>query len=49
MNKVLPIILMILILLSAQALFEVKDASDHSVFEITNDGIRIFNYQICRP
>ena len=30
--------------LNAQALFEVKDASDHSVFEITDDGIRIFNY-----
>jgi hypothetical protein len=30
--------------LNSQALFEVKDASDHSVFEITNDGIRIFNY-----
>ena len=44
MRKILFIILAIIISLNAQTLFEVKDASDHSVFEIANDGIRIFNY-----
>ena len=44
MKKILPVILMILISLNAQALFEVKDASNNSVFEITNDGIRIFDF-----
>ena len=44
MRKILPMILIVSLLLSAQALFEVKDSSDHSVFEITNDGIRIFNF-----
>ena len=44
MKKILLITFTILFSLNAQALFEVKDASDHSVFEITNDGIRIFNY-----
>jgi len=44
MKKILLIIFAVTLLLNAQALFEVKDASDHSVFEITDDGIRIFNY-----
>ena len=43
MNKVLPIILTIIFSLSAQALFEVKDASDNTVLEISNDGLRVFN------
>ena len=29
--------------LNAQALFEIKDASDNAVFEIANDGLRVFN------
>ncbi|MDA3886754.1 MAG: tail fiber domain-containing protein [Candidatus Delongbacteria bacterium] len=44
MKKILCTMLAIIITLNAQALFEVKDTSDHSVFEIANDGIRIFNY-----
>ena len=44
MKKMLLIILTIIFSLSGQALFEVKDASDHSVFEISDDGIRIFNF-----
>ena len=44
MKKILLVIITVLFSLSAESLFEVKDASDHSVFEITNDGIRIFNY-----
>ena len=43
MNKVLPMILTILFSLNAQALFEVKDASDNTVLEISNDGLRVFN------
>ena len=43
MKKVLPIILTILLSLSGQALFEIKDASDNAVFEIANDGLRVFN------
>ncbi|MDA3886751.1 MAG: tail fiber domain-containing protein [Candidatus Delongbacteria bacterium] len=44
MKKVLLLVFVTIFTLNAQALFEVKDASDQSVFEITNDGIRIFNY-----
>ena len=43
MKKVLPIILMILILLNAGTLFEIKDASNHPVFSISDDGLRVFN------
>ena len=43
MNKILFIILTVLFSLSAQALFEVKDASDQTVLEVSNDGLRIFN------
>lgn len=44
MKKILILVLILTFCLFAQVLFEVKDASDNSVFEITNDGIRIFNY-----
>ena len=44
MKEILLVTLTIILSLNAQALFEVKDASNHSVFEITDDGIRIFNY-----
>ncbi|MDA3886757.1 MAG: hypothetical protein PF638_14290 [Candidatus Delongbacteria bacterium] len=47
MNKITILITMFWLTctcLQSQTLFEVKDASDHSVFEISNDGIRIFNY-----
>ena len=43
MKKILPVILTILISLNAQALFEVKDASDNTVFSISNDGMRVIN------
>ena len=43
MKKILLIILTILFSLNAQALFEVKDASDNTVLEISNDGLRVFN------
>ena len=43
MKKILLIILIVLFSLSAQALFEVKDASDNTVLEISNDGLRVFN------
>ena len=43
MKKILLIILAIFMSLNAQALFEVKDASDNSVFEISDDGLRVFN------
>ncbi|MDA3886755.1 MAG: hypothetical protein PF638_14280 [Candidatus Delongbacteria bacterium] len=44
MKEILLIILTILFSLNAQALFEVKDASDHSVFKVSDDGLMIFNY-----
>ena len=37
------IMLITLISLNAQSLFEVKDASDNTVLEVSNDGLRIFN------
>ena len=43
MKKILLITLIILFSLSAQALFEVKDASDQTVLEVSADGLRIFN------
>ncbi len=43
MKKILLIILTTLLSLNAQALFEIKDASDNTVFEIANDGLRVFN------
>ncbi|NOR45430.1 MAG: hypothetical protein GQ534_07570 [Candidatus Delongbacteria bacterium] len=43
MKKILPIILMILISLNAETLFEVKDTSDNTVFSISDDGMRVFN------
>ncbi|MCK4980684.1 MAG: tail fiber domain-containing protein, partial [Candidatus Delongbacteria bacterium] len=43
MKKILLITLTILLSLNAQALFEIKDASNNSVFEISNDGLRVFN------
>ncbi|MDA3886752.1 MAG: tail fiber domain-containing protein [Candidatus Delongbacteria bacterium] len=44
MKKSYFIIFLILILsLNAQALFEVKDASNNSVLEVAQDGLRIFN------
>ena len=43
MKKIFIVILIILISLNAQALFEVKDASDNTVLEISNDGLRVFN------
>ena len=43
MNKILLAILVILFSLNAQALFEVKDAADQTVLEVSNDGLRIFN------
>ena len=43
MKKISLIIFIILFSLSAQALFEVKDASDNKVLEISNDGLRVFN------
>ena len=39
----LIIILITLLSLNAQALFEVKDASDNTVLEVSADGLRIFN------
>ena len=43
--KKLHIIAMLIVFLSlnAQALFEVKDASDNTVLEVSADGLRIFN------
>ena len=43
MKKILLITLTILFSLNAQALFEVKDASDNTVFSISNDGMRVIN------
>ena len=43
MKKILLMILTILFSLNAQALFEVKDASDNTVFSISDDGLRVFN------
>ena len=43
MKKVLIVILTILFSLSAEALFEVKDASNNTVLEVSADGLRIFN------
>ena len=43
MKKIFPIILMILFSLNAKALFEVKDSSDNTVLEVSQDGLRIFN------
>ncbi len=37
------IMLIVFVSLNAQALFEIKDASDNPVFEIANDGLRVFN------
>ena len=43
MKKIFSVILIILFSLNAQALFEVKDASDNTVLEVSQDGLRIFN------
>ena len=43
MKNILLIILVVIFTLNAQALFEVKDASDNTVLEISNDGLRVFN------
>lgn len=44
MNK-LPTILILFaaLVLNAQSLFEIKDASDNTVFSISDDGLRVFN------
>ncbi|MCK4980549.1 MAG: hypothetical protein KAS62_09140, partial [Candidatus Delongbacteria bacterium] len=36
-------ILLIALMLNAQALFEIKDQNDSTVFQISNDGLRVFN------
>ncbi|NOR44421.1 MAG: hypothetical protein GQ534_02455, partial [Candidatus Delongbacteria bacterium] len=43
MKKILPIIFVIIFSLSAETLFEVKDAQDSTVFSISDDGMRVFN------
>ena len=43
MKNLLPLVLTIILTLNAQALFEIKDASNNPVFEIANDGLRVFN------
>ena len=43
MKKVLIVILGILLSLSAETLFEIKDASDNPVFSISDDGMRVIN------
>ncbi|NOR45435.1 MAG: hypothetical protein GQ534_07595, partial [Candidatus Delongbacteria bacterium] len=43
MNKLVLIIFIIFVTLNAQALFEIKDAQDSTVFQISNDGMRVFN------
>ncbi|NOR45432.1 MAG: hypothetical protein GQ534_07580 [Candidatus Delongbacteria bacterium] len=43
MKKILLVIITILFSVNAQALFEVKDAQDSTVFQISNDGMRVFN------
>ncbi|NOR45434.1 MAG: hypothetical protein GQ534_07590 [Candidatus Delongbacteria bacterium] len=43
MKKILLAIMITVFSLNAQALFEVKDAQDSTVFEISNDGMRVFN------
>ena len=37
------VVLLLTIVLNAQALFEVKDANDSTVVEIADDGLRVFN------
>ncbi|MCK4981234.1 MAG: tail fiber domain-containing protein [Candidatus Delongbacteria bacterium] len=43
MKKILIVILGILFSLSAETLFEIKDASDSPVFSISDDGMRVIN------
>ena len=43
MKKLLFVIAIMTTLLSAETLFEVKDASNNKVFDISNDGLRVFN------
>ena len=43
MKKILLIILASLLLLNAETLFEIKDASDNPVFSISDDGMRVIN------
>ncbi|NOR44420.1 MAG: hypothetical protein GQ534_02450 [Candidatus Delongbacteria bacterium] len=44
MNKIYAIIILLLVLvLSAETLFEVKDSQDSTVFSISDDGMRVFN------
>ena len=43
--KILAMIIFTIVVssLNAQALFEIKDASDNTVFSIADDGLRVFN------
>ncbi|MCK4980438.1 MAG: tail fiber domain-containing protein [Candidatus Delongbacteria bacterium] len=43
LQKIILLLIAIYSITYSQALFEIKDASDNTVFEIANDGLRVFN------
>ncbi|NOR45431.1 MAG: hypothetical protein GQ534_07575 [Candidatus Delongbacteria bacterium] len=43
MKKLFLSIIVLLVSLSAETLFEIKDTSDNAVFSISDDGLRVFN------